>query len=139
MNSKFSAKQKTITVIAIIILMASLLISTIPVQAQTAQISGGAPQSSSYTGGPLPAGVTPNDTIETIAYLSVSPNPIGVGQLLLVNMWLQPPVIVNRVVVGYTVVITKPDGTKDSVGPLNSYQGDATNWFNYVTDQAGNY
>ncbi len=54
-------------------------------------------------------------------------------------MWLQPPVIVNRVVVGYTVVITKPDGTTDSVGPLNSYQGDATNWFNYAPDQTGNY
>jgi hypothetical protein len=96
MNSKFSAKQKTITAIAIIILMASLVISTIPVQAQTAQISGGAPQSSSYTGGPLPAGVTPNDTIETIAYLSVSPNPIGVGQLLLVNMGFNRPLLLTE-------------------------------------------
>ncbi len=138
MNIKFSANLKTTTAIAIMILIFSILISTMPVQAQ-AQITGGAPQSSNYTGGPLPTGVTPNDTIETIAYLSVSPNPIGVGQLLLVNMWLQPPVIVNRVVVGYNVVITKPDGTKDTIGPLNSYQGDATNWFTYLPQQAGNY
>jgi len=137
MNINFSGKMKTTTAIAIM-LMFSMLLSSIPVQAQT-QVSGGAPQSSGFAGGPLPSGVIPNDTIETIAYLSCSPNPIGVNQPLLVNIWLQPPVIVNRVVTGYTVVITKPDGTTDNVGPLNSYQGDATDWFNYVPDQIGNY
>jgi hypothetical protein len=34
---------------------------------------------------PLPAGVTPGATYETIAYMSFRPNPIGLNQPLLVN------------------------------------------------------
>ena len=92
------------------------------------------------TAGALPSGVTPSITIETIPFLSFSPNPIGVGQMLLVNMWLIPPINVARSLENaFQVTITKPDGTTEVIGPLSSYQGDATAWFNYVPDQVGNY
>jgi len=37
--------------------------------------------------GALASGVTPSITVAPVAFLSVSPNPIGVGQSALVNMW----------------------------------------------------
>ena len=91
------------------------------------------------TGGPVPSGVTPSQSLDTIAYMSFSPNPIGVGQSLLVNIWTQPAVQVNRGRTGYTVVITKPDQSKVTVGPMVSFQGDTTAYFTYVPDVAGNY
>ncbi len=102
------------------------------------QVAGGSPKQT-VTGGPLPAGVTPSASVDTIAYLSVSPNPIGVGQTALINIWLQPAVHVTRAQSGFTVTLTKPDGTVDTVGPMNSYQGDTTAWFNYVVDQVGTW
>ena len=91
------------------------------------------------TGGPVPAGITPSTSIDTIAYMSFSPNPIGVGQQLLVNLWVQPATSVARAHTGYSVVITKPDGTTITVGPIVSYGGDTTAWFTYIPSVAGNY
>jgi hypothetical protein len=93
----------------------------------------------SVTGGPLPAGITPAVTMEGGIWLSFTPNPIGVGQTLLVNLWSIPAPGANRAHTGYTVTFTKPDGTKDVVGPLNSYVADGTAWFEYVPDQIGNW
>jgi hypothetical protein len=39
----------------------------------------------------VPAGVTPAVTLETISYISYRPNPIGLGQALLINIWIEPP------------------------------------------------
>ena len=38
-----------------------------------------------------------------------------------------------------TVTITKPDGTQDVIGPMDTYTGDGTAWFEYVPDQVGNW
>ena len=81
-------KKKTLA----IIIMAILMISTatmMKVNAQDEGVHGGSPNTP-VTGGPLPAGVTADSTITTIPYLSFAPNPIGVGQELLVNIWVQP-------------------------------------------------
>ncbi len=86
-----------------------------------------------------PAGTTPAWSWTPIAYLSVSPGTIGQGQQLLVNMWTTPPSGANRCRVGYKVTFTKPDGTTDVVGPLNSYVADGTSWFDYYPDQVGNW
>ena len=86
-----------------------------------------------------PAGTTPAWTWTPLAYLSVSPGNIGVGQQLLVNMWTTPPPGANRCRVGYSVTLTKPDGTTDKISNLNSYVADGTSWFNYYPDQAGNW
>ncbi len=126
---------------ALAIFIAFLMIASVglmmPTKAQEG-VHGGSPNTP-VTGGPLPAGVTPDSTITTIPYISFSPNPIGVGQELLVNLWVQPATVVNRAHTGYTVVITKPDGTSETVGPMVSYQGDTTAWFSYIPGQIGNY
>ena len=128
------------TVIAIAFLMASFTLIVMPGYAQLGEDTahGGTPQIP-VTGGPLPAGVVPSVSVDSIAYLSFRPNPVGVGQTFLVNIWLQPPIHVERGHTGYTTTITKPDGTKDSIGPLISYQGDTTAWFEYVADQVGTW
>ena len=87
----------------------------------------------------VPTGVTPQSTVATEAFISVTPSPVGVNQMLLVNTWMEPPMQTNRFYSSYTVTITKPNGTSETVGPFNSYQGDATAWFNYVPTQVGNY
>ncbi len=88
---------------------------------------------------PLPAGVTPGATYETIAYMSFRPNPVGLGQPLLVNLWIQPPIFEGRYLTGYKVTFTKPDGTTEVVGPINTYYGDATAWFEFSPDQIGTW
>ena len=128
-------KAKLISVATIVLLMASIMFATASVQAQE---HGGAPQLPAWDTSP-PAGVTPNITVTTTALMSFQPNPIGVGQSLLVNLWLEPATHYTRYRSGYTVTFTKPDGSTDVYGPLNSYQGDTTAWFEYVVDQVGEW
>jgi hypothetical protein len=71
--------------------------------------------------------------------MSFRPNPIGIGQPLLVNIWLQPPIHVSRYFTGYTVKFTKPDGTTVSIGPMVSFEGDTTAYFEYTVDQIGTW
>jgi hypothetical protein len=122
------------TAIVSILLMASIMLMVTPAQAQTTYTNlqdGGSV--------PLPSGVTPDLQVDTTVYLSFSPNPIGSGQPLLVNLWMQPPVHVSRQLKGFIVTFTKPDGTKDVISPIDSYKGDATAWFTYVVDQVGEW
>lgn len=121
-----------VTAIVFAVLIASVvLISFNPVNAQNTLQNG--------AGIPLPAGVTPDVSLDSIAYLSYRPNPIGVGQPVLINIWMQPPLHASRYFSGLSVTFTKPDGTKDTIGPIDTYRGDATAWFEYVVDQAGNW
>jgi hypothetical protein len=108
----------------------------IPIGAQDTH--GGAPQLTPWDTSP-PPGVTPSVTVTTTAFMSFTPNPIGEGQTLLVNLWLEPPTHYARYRSGYTVTFEKPDGSVDTVGPLNSYQGDTTAWISYLCDQAGEW
>jgi hypothetical protein len=120
-------------VIFAILLMTSTSLMTL--QAQPAQAS---PSATQPVTGPIPAGVTPNVTVTTEAHLSFRPTTIGLGQTLLVNMWTNPGTHVERKHHDYTVTITKPDKTKDVI-VLDSYVADATAWFEYITDQVGNW
>lgn len=132
-------KTKLATAIAILLLFATLLMANFSVKAQDEnQPHGGTPGASAFPNSP-PAGVTPNLTVTVTPYLSFSPDPIGVGQPLLVNIWTTPPPAANRYLAGYTVTITKPDGTNLTEGPMNSYVADGTTWFQYVPDQVGTY
>jgi hypothetical protein len=88
----------------------------------------------------LPPGVTPDETYQAIAHLSFRPNPVGVNQPILVNLWIQPPLHVNKYMKdAYLVTLTKPDGTEIKVGPISSYQGDATAWFEYTFNEVGTW
>jgi hypothetical protein len=127
-------KKIAIAIITIAFAMASIMQLLPLVQAQTTLKN---PQDG--IGKPLPAGVTPDVSYETIAHMSFRPNPVGLGQPLLVNLWMQPPIHVSRLFTGYIVTITKPDGTTDTIGPLSSYIGDTTAWFEYTPSQLGTW
>jgi hypothetical protein len=135
----FKNKFKLATALSTLLLIATLLMANFQVNAQDEnQPHGGTPGPSAFPNTP-PAGVTPNLTVAVTPYLSFRPNPIGVGQSLLVNIWTTPPPAANRYLAGFSVTITKPDGTNTTVGPINSYVADGTAWFEYVPDQPGAY
>ena len=137
-------KLKILDAIAIVLLMTSVMLvalpDTLPVKGASVTIgnttitnvqpSGGVPN--------IPTGVTPDYSAPTFLYLSVSPNPIGLNQYFLVNIWTTPPLEATHYRAGYVISITKPDGTKDSV-TIDSYYADTTAWFPYVADQVGNW
>jgi hypothetical protein len=133
MQVKISKNNKMLlgTFFTILFLLSSI-VAIIPVNAQQVQ-------NPNTAGGPLPDGTTPSVIMDGKVFLSFSPNPIGKGQELLVNVWSIPAPGANRAHTGYTVTFTKPDGTKDVIGPFNSFVADGTNWFNYIPDQAGNW
>ncbi len=86
---------------------------------------------------------TPPMSIPTYAYLVVSPNPVGVGQQMFVVMWLHgaPPTAVG--IAGdrwhdFTLDITKPDGTMQTLGPYTSDPTGST-YALYTPDQIGTY
>ena len=69
-------------------------------------------------------------------YLSFRPNPVGVGQTVLVNFWTSPTF--NVQLHDYTVTITDPNG-KQEVMKMDPVKTDATAWFEFVPDEVGNY
>ena len=126
---QISRKMAKATVITLAFLMATIALTGTSAQAQTV-----IPPVIN-----VPAGVTPKVSLDTIAYMSVRPNPVGLGQTILFNVWLEPPTNYARYMIGLTVTLTKPDGTKDTVGPMTTYQGDSTAWFEYTVDQIGTW
>ena len=119
------------------LLMTSVFVLTanISVQAQ----DEAPPDLQSGDGDTLPQGVTPDFTVESTAYLSFRPKLVGVDQTVLINMWITPALHSSRRFIDYTVTLTKPDGTKDIIGPITSYHADTTAWFEYTVDQVGEW
>ncbi len=139
MQIKPKLAKATATII-IFLTLASIVLITIPVEAQTTIPVGVTPTNlQSGTSIALPTGVTPDVTLETLAHISFTPNPVGVGQKILINIWFQPPTHVSRALGNLQLVITKPDGTKDAIGPLTTYRGDGTAWLEYTVDQVGTW
>ncbi len=130
-------KSKAITIIITIVMTTSIAALTIPVQAQE-QAHGGQPVAGYEGPAQPPAGVTPDYTIDSLAFLSVSPNPCGVGQELLVNVWTTFPSGEGKYQVGYAITITHPNGSNETVN-LKSYVADGTSWFTYVPQQVGTW
>ncbi len=129
-------RTKLLAMIAIVLFTASIVLVQMPVKPAQAQLAAKQP----YIG-PLKAGDTAAVTAVTRAFLSFAPNPIGVGQMLLVNIWINPALPSNDVIIpdgGYVITITKPDGTKD-VKTMRSEPATAANWFQYVPDQIGTW
>jgi len=86
---------------------------------------------------------TPPWQVPTYMYVSVSPNPVGVGQTVNVNFWVNTPPPTQIGVYGdrwqnLTVLVTKPDGTKTTLGP---YPSDATGgtFTTFTPAVTGNY
>lgn len=81
--------------------------------------------------------------IPTYAFLSVVPDPIGVGQQLLVTFWIDKlrPTTADEFSIffkGYEIEITKPNGSKETKGPYTA-DGVSAQWFAYTPDTVGTY
>ncbi len=138
-NLKISKNKSAILSMTLLgLLMASMLLTNLP--ATTAQVdTHGGPPGGGYEGPTtIPSGQTADYTISDLAFLSVSPNPIGVGQQALVNMWITFPSGEGKYMTGYQVVITDPDGETEEVN-LRSYVADGTSWFQYTPEKIGTY
>jgi len=83
-------------------------------------------------------------TLPSFLLINVAPNPIGVGQAAEVNAFLSKPPITaslggtGDMYTGITVEVTKPDGTKQTLGPFTS---DATGgtYTTFTPNAVGNY
>ena len=86
---------------------------------------------------------TPAWKIPTYAYLSVTPNPIGVGQqatiVMIVDKVLPGSAVDNDVrLKDYTLTVTKPDGTDQTLGTFQPESTGST-YTTYTPDKAGTY
>jgi outer membrane protein assembly factor BamB len=81
-------------------------------------------------------------TIPTQLFISVSPNPVGVGQTVTVEAWLsvEPPQYIRNEYWGwnFTVNVIKPDGHNDTLGPFMSAPTGGF-YTHYVPATAGEY
>jgi len=81
--------------------------------------------------------------LDTYAFLTVTPNTVGVGQTIHVAFWLNfvPPTASGAGGDRWedmTVTITKPDLTTETKGPYTSDPVGGS-WFTYTPDQVGTY
>jgi outer membrane protein assembly factor BamB len=82
-------------------------------------------------------------TKQTYAFLSVTPNPVGLGQSLDITMWLDyfPPTAQGSYGdrwENFTISIIKPDKSTQTLGPYIS-DPVGTAYISYTPDQLGNY
>jgi len=129
-------KTKFTATIALVILLTTTLMLLSDVLVTQAQFRGTGPPGG--TPGPLAAGVVPDIQVQTWALISARPTTVGLGQPVLVNLETQPAPGTDRLHQDYTVIMTKPDGTK-TTKVLESYPDDGTIWYEFVPDQLGEY
>ena len=127
----------SVTFIAVMLIAGFMLFAAVPTAKGQIQLIG-APTYPSWNT-TVPTGVTPSISVPTEAFMSITPYPVGINQTVLVNIWMEPPTNTNRYYSGFYVNITKPDGTTETVGPLNSYLGDSTAYFTYTVNQLGDW
>ncbi len=112
------SKTKATTAIVLILLMGSTAFMALnPVNAQGVTGSvGGTPSTFEYSTAKPSNGtsITFGDP-DLKAYLAISPNPIGVGQTILVNIWMTVAPAAERQLQHYAVTFTRPDGTIDKI------------------------
>ncbi|MCL2288634.1 MAG: PQQ-binding-like beta-propeller repeat protein [Candidatus Bathyarchaeota archaeon] len=78
-------------------------------------------------------------TVAVKVYLSVRPTTVGVGQELLINLWVTPAPGAHRQYHDLKLIITKPDGSKLEVPNIDTYVADGTMWMPWVCDQVGEW
>jgi hypothetical protein len=82
---------------------------------------------------------TAQSTRKTYPFINAVPNPVGMGQDVLLHIGIKHPLAnTNEGWEGLTVMVTKPDGKTETIGP---YRTDSTGGTGdvYVPDQVGNY
>jgi outer membrane protein assembly factor BamB len=87
---------------------------------------------------------SPSWNIPSFAYIEVAPSPVGVGQTVQIYLWVDTPMpnaaLINDIRrYGYTLTITKPDGTTETQtwGVVSDSTG--IQFYKYTPDQVGNY
>ena len=117
------SKNKTMAILIALILVSSTAISIIAFPTAEAH--------------------TPVWSIQTTAYISAEPNPVGVGQnveiVMLLN-WVFPGALIQNNIRphGFQLTVTKPDGTA-SVTTYDPYDPGSSRFILYAPDQVGNY
>ncbi len=135
---KFSKNvAKASVAIILVLLFASVTLTTVQITPVEGQLSS---FQQSLT---VPTGEVPYVTTDTKAVISFRPNPIGLGQALLINVWINPALDTNRgLLSGQTgclkVTLTKPDETQE-VLTMRSTFSDAASYVEYTVDQAGEW
>ncbi|MCW4045144.1 MAG: PQQ-binding-like beta-propeller repeat protein [Candidatus Bathyarchaeota archaeon] len=86
---------------------------------------------------------TPAWQIPTYAYITASPNPVGVGQTVTLVFWLDKVMPTAAGIAGdrwrnLKIEVTKPDGTKETLGPFTS-DPVGSGWYQYTPTQSGTY
>ncbi|MDR2699724.1 MAG: PQQ-binding-like beta-propeller repeat protein [Nitrososphaerota archaeon] len=79
-----------------------------------------------------------SQTVNVKIFLSVRPTTVGLGQEILINMWISPAPGAHRMYHNLTVIITNPDG-KQFEYTVDTYHSDGTMWMPYVCDQVGEW
>jgi hypothetical protein len=78
-------------------------------------------------------------TLKTYPIIDAVPNPVGVGEEVLVRMGIiQASGDVSYGWTGITVTVTKPDGTSQTLGPFTTDSTGAT-FTTYIPNQVGTY
>ncbi len=154
-------KNKTIATIIAIILVTSMAIMLVPQPTATAEVINGINYNQA-TADAIKAGMhwdlntnastirltlwdRFHDAIPTWVFSTISPNPVGVGQEF--SMVVFNPQVpyqaqdTNSIRYKYHVVITKPDGTTETLPSTGSLTSDSTGttYTKYSPTQVGNY
>jgi hypothetical protein len=92
---------------------------------------------------PIASAHTPSWELQTWAYISVAPDPVGVGQKVYVNMWVDKPLpgatIFNDIRRhGYQLSITKPDNTTEK-HTFDLADSTGVQFYIFTPDQVGEY
>jgi hypothetical protein len=88
--------------------------------------------------GPAPAGVTADMMVPCEIVLMVRPNPVGLGQEFLANIWTVRAPGSQRAFLGYEITITKPSGEVIEF-TMDSFVADGTAWFPWIADEVGDW
>ena len=82
---------------------------------------------------------TAQGTRKTYPYIGAVPNPVGVGQEVLLHVGIKHPLVnTNEGWEGLTVKVTRPDGTTETLGPFRTDSTGGTGGV-YVPTMTGNY
>jgi hypothetical protein len=137
-NLKFSYKKISAVALALITLLSCVLLVGSPVNAQTQMPSGTVNNWQDSGSKLLPSGVTPDVTVKSTAYLSFRPNPVGLGQTILVNVWVTPPLHEARYFKDFKITVIKPSGDTEVV-TIDSFRADTTGYFERIADEQGTW
>jgi hypothetical protein len=82
---------------------------------------------------------TAADTWQTYPYIGATPNPVGVGQEVLLHVGIKHPLaLTTEGWTGITVIVKRPDGHTETLGPFRTDSTGGTGGV-YVPTMAGNY